>query len=639
MFINCDAILETMPPKSEKAKSRMRLTISQKIELLQKLDDGWTVAQVCEEFGVKKQTVSDIKKAKEQLRSHARKHSETGTVDTTNVGSIKSIKAAGHTNHDEAVFRWFEQQRSVGVAVRGHEIKMAAVTFADKMKIKDFKASDGWLYRFRKRHGLKDTKLSGEAASAPTDEIEPFRQKINKIIDEEGLVLAQVYNFDETGLFWKSLPINTQEHLKKKNVHGVKQDKVRISAMCFANADGTHALKPCIVGKAQRPRAIKDIMHSLPVHYYAQGKAWFTAAILKSYLFDHAFNEIRRFQEDVLKIHPQRVRAVILMDHCPAHPDEESLMTEDGRIRCIFLPKNTTSLIQPMDQGIIYACKRLYRSNFLKDVLVVLPDEEEEVEEIDTRGQKTLQNIKAYNIRSAIFNWAAAWSSMKQSTFANAWKHLLNGSAADQDFGGFENEHDFNNHITRAGLPTDEDDVDNWLSVDEGDPGHQLLTEEEIIAEVEGDEMLEEDDDDNEAQGSASAPSLSSVRDSIDNIISFVESTSHVDLNVYYTAFREFRHKICNLQFKGRQTSLDTFFRPRSRIEAQEEASTTPAKKAKIVPYDEDESSGGTVIPSSSPLWDASASPPPLTRSLTSMTSPSPGPSGLQGLQDDVDDE
>ena len=547
---------------------------------------------------------------------------------------------------------------------------MAAANFAEKMNMPNFKASDGWLYRFRKRIALRDTKISGEAASAPTEEIEPFRQRLNKIIDEEGLVLAQVYNFDETGLFWKSLPINTQEHLRKKNVHGLKQDKARISAMCFANADGSHALKPCIVGKAQRPRAIKDIMHSLPVHYYAQAKAWFTAAILKSYLFDHAFNEIRRFQEDVLKIHPQRVRAVILMDHCPAHPSEENLMTEDGRIRCIFLPKSTTSLIQPMDQGIIYACKRLYRSNFLKDVLVVLPDEEEEVEEIDTRGQRTLQNIKAYNIRSAIFNWAAAWSSMKQSTFANAWKHLLDGTAADQDFGGFETG-DFNTHIARAGLPTDEDDVDNWLNVDEGDPGHQLLTQEEIIEEVVGGEMLQEDDDDDEGQARALIPSLSVVRNSIDNIITYVENTTNVDLNVYYTSFREFRHKICNLQFRGRQTTLDTFFRPRSRVQAEAfkddddnpddvqpleiveavvEASdgSSPAKKARVVVDDEDESSGGTVIPSSSPLWDLSASPPPLTRSSLTIASSSPsppqesqlaGPSGLKEPEDLFDDD
>ena len=527
-----------MGPKvvGEKVK-RKRLAITQKLELLDKLDEGWTVAQICEKFGIKKQTVSDIKKDKENLRDFARKHSEGGSTSTTNVGAHKALKKASNEDHDEAVYKWFIQQRSVGVITRGNEIKHAASTFAEKMNIANFKASDGWLYRFRKRHGLQDTKLSGESASAPTEEIEPFRLKLRKIIDDEGLVLAQVYNFDETGLFWKSLPSNTQEHVSRKGVHGPKQDKKRISVMCFANADGSHALKPCVVGVAQRPRALKGIMHSLPVHYYSQKKAWFNAQILKSYLYDHAFLEIRRFQEDVLKIHPQRVRAVILMDHCSSHPSEKELMTEDGRIRCIFLPANTTSLIQPMDQGVIYACKRLYRNNFLKDVLVILQDEEEEAEDIDTRGQRTLENIKAYNIRSAIFNWAAAWKSMKQASFANAWKNLLEGTETDHDFSGFE-VNDFNSQIRRAGLPTDEGDVDAWLNIDEGDPGHQILSEQEIIEEVRGQDEAASDDDDDELPDSSSVPSVSRIRECCDDIITYLENTSQSNLNVYYPLMR-----------------------------------------------------------------------------------------------------
>ena len=131
-------------------------------------------------------------------------------------GGHKSLKTAINTEPDEAVYKWFEQQRSVGLAIRGNELKLAAANFAEKMNMPNFKASDGWLYRFRKRHALCDTKVSGESASAPTEDIEPCRQKLKKIIDDEGLVLTQVYNFDETGLFWKSLPVNTQEHLKKK---------------------------------------------------------------------------------------------------------------------------------------------------------------------------------------------------------------------------------------------------------------------------------------------------------------------------------------------------------------------------------------------------------------------------------------
>ena len=127
------------------------------------------------------------------------------------------------------------------------------------------------------------------------------------------------------------------------------------------------------------------------------------------------------------------------MDNCPAHPPESELMTEDGRIRCIFLPKNTTSLIQPMDQGIIYAAKRIYRRNFLNEVMVV--SEPEDSDEEDTRGQRTMEKVASYNLRSAIYNWADAWKALTPTTLANAWKKLLgNGGEVQQDFTGFANE-------------------------------------------------------------------------------------------------------------------------------------------------------------------------------------------------------
>jgi hypothetical protein len=48
---------------------------------------------------------------------------------------------------------------------------------------------------------------------------------------------------------------------------------------------------------------------------------------------------------------------LLLLDHCPAHPPADVLKFKGGKITVMFLPKNTTALIQPTDQGIIQACK------------------------------------------------------------------------------------------------------------------------------------------------------------------------------------------------------------------------------------------------------------------------------------------
>jgi hypothetical protein len=45
-------------------------------------------------------------------------------------------------------------------------------------------------------------------------------------------------------------------------------------------------------------------------------------------------------------------KILLLADNCPAHPVLEKL---------VFLPANTTSMLQPMDQGVIRSLKCHYR--------------------------------------------------------------------------------------------------------------------------------------------------------------------------------------------------------------------------------------------------------------------------------------
>ena len=58
--------------------------------------------------------------------------------------------------------------------------------------------------------------------------------------------------------------------------------------------------------------------------------------------------------------------AVLLLDNCAAHADVEELISESGKIAAKFLPPNVTSLIQPMDQGILVTLKRIYKKKTTK---------------------------------------------------------------------------------------------------------------------------------------------------------------------------------------------------------------------------------------------------------------------------------
>ena len=60
----------------------VNFSVARQLDLLKKLESAMSVAIVCEEYGMKKQTVSDIKKAKPKLESFTMECSVERAVNT-----------------------------------------------------------------------------------------------------------------------------------------------------------------------------------------------------------------------------------------------------------------------------------------------------------------------------------------------------------------------------------------------------------------------------------------------------------------------------------------------------------------------------------------------------------------------------
>ena len=65
------------------------------------------------------------------------------------------------------------------------------------------------------------------------------------------------------------------------------------------------------------------------------------------------------------KMRAQDRRVILLLDNAPSHPTHFQL----SNVKLTFLPPNTTSVLQPLDQGIIQNIKMLYRRKLLEHVL------------------------------------------------------------------------------------------------------------------------------------------------------------------------------------------------------------------------------------------------------------------------------
>ena len=121
--------------------------------------------------------------------------------------------------------------------------------------------------------------------------------------------------------------------------------------LCCANMAGTHRIRLCVVGKYKKPCCFKNVTY-LPVDYHAQSSAWMNSEIFIDW-FKHVF--VPSVKENLKKKGlPEDSKVVLLLDNCRAHPPAEDLVVDN--ILVVYLPPNVTSLIQPMDQGVILIC-------------------------------------------------------------------------------------------------------------------------------------------------------------------------------------------------------------------------------------------------------------------------------------------
>ena len=209
--------------------------------------------------------------------------------------------------------------------------------------------SIGWLEKFKKRHNIKQRNQHGEASSVPAsaeEEMEAIQILCNEYKEED------IYNMDETGLFWRQAP---SSGLTSEVRPGVKKDKTQISVVCCVNFTGTHRFPLWLIGKAKKPRLLKNVnLKALGCEWRANTKAWMNTALMIEWL-----------QAFYLSITPE-CSVFLLMDNFKPHLIGVEMALPPPHIWIQWLPPNATSLYQPLDQGIINNTKHYYKKRWLQ---------------------------------------------------------------------------------------------------------------------------------------------------------------------------------------------------------------------------------------------------------------------------------
>ncbi|XP_049816469.1 jerky protein homolog-like [Schistocerca nitens] len=147
-----------------------------------------------------------------------------------------------------------------------------------------------------------------------------------------------------------------------------------------------------------------------------------------------------------------------------------------------------------MDQGVIETFKRSYRTELLRKLLL---EREEDGEE------SLLRNHKNIDLKDTSYMISAAWNGVKEENLKKAWNKILDTEENSQ--GMIENDEQ-NDMFEILGMlkeidchECDEEDVHEWMNIDDADPGRQIMRDSGIVNVV-------TDKDDAASISSISAP-------------------------------------------------------------------------------------------------------------------------------------
>ena len=104
---------------------------------------------------------------------------------------------------DAKVSDFYCDAHSKNMPVNSGLLKAEALAIAKEKNLSDFTASNGWLESFSSRHQLRFATLHGESAGVDLSVCNQWKNQLPRLC--EGYDLKDIYNVDETGIFFSGV--------------------------------------------------------------------------------------------------------------------------------------------------------------------------------------------------------------------------------------------------------------------------------------------------------------------------------------------------------------------------------------------------------------------------------------------------
>lgn len=389
-------------------KRRKAIDLEMKIKIIQDYEAGKTVKEIACDLKLAHSTISTILKDKVRVKEAMKSLPGSKAVIT------RQRKGLIH-EMEKLLAIWFDNQMQNNMPISLLIIQTKARCIFETLKAREgekstesFTASNGWFQRFRRRFNLHNWKNNGEAASVDLEAAEKFVDNLDGIIEKGSYCPEQIFSVGETGLWWKKMPEKSYMHKEAKAMPGFKDFKDRITLLLGGNIAG-FKLKPFMLYWSKKPCTLKNLSkNSLPVYYRANKKARMTQPLFEDWFLNCFVPSVQHY---CLK-NGVPFKIMLLLS-APGYPQHLDNLHPD--VKVVYLPKNITSVLQPMDQGAIAMFKAFYlRTTFSQAIAATEND------------KVNLRDFwKSYSILDCIKNIKSAWDEMTDKCMQSIWKKCI----------------------------------------------------------------------------------------------------------------------------------------------------------------------------------------------------------------------
>lgn len=343
---------------------RKLLTLQQKLDVIRRMKEGEKAKSLAAEYDIARTTVWQFRNQESQITDFISKIPENSDGQATNRSSMRRPRVE---SVEKELRVWMATEQANGNVVNNRELRKMARTIHQQLSGKAdddddaraFKASSGWLRRFKRRNGIqvpKPFRMPTPKVETPED-VQVHLDLVRKFVGKNGIDAERVYTVDKMRLHWRALPLKSSP---------ASDDFVEV-LLCI-NSTGTHRLRLALIGhgggngSGGEDEAAEQ--SAMPFRRYCAQKVDVT-------LDADSFAEwFRNEFVPAVSTSPHRCPTLLLVNAFSSNVGLHStLQTDDSAVRCVVLSSAAAFVTQPVNLALVKALGCNYRKSLVPTVI------------------------------------------------------------------------------------------------------------------------------------------------------------------------------------------------------------------------------------------------------------------------------